>query len=208
MSPSRTVYVKFSIPVVSPLYGTYVALRSGPIAMYGIPPVVLTLTKSVLNPTVTTIDRPGNRTLEPPTSTVTFLTAGNVTSYTVNTLGKILGLPPSVTTRRSSESNPTAYVRVGLLNTNAGLPSGWSRPVARPSLVVSSWNTWNRLLPGSATAKRLPSLLNATSRGLDVADVFPNSPSSTPAMPMLLAEVLPMRNTELLGRSTGKPPSV
>ena len=90
MSPSFTSYRNVSVSVVSPFsYGTNVAMCSGPIAMYGIPPVVFTFTRFVLNLTSTMIDPPGTRTVESTPSpedtlAVTFLTAGSVTLYTSN----------------------------------------------------------------------------------------------------------------------------
>ena len=148
------------------MYGTSVALRSGPSAKYGIPAVVLTLAKSVLNETPTRTDLPADSTLALiafPASpgfeaAVTFLTAGRAnSSYTTR-------MPPlCIAARRLSEPKPTPTGVPWPPNTSTGL--SLASPVGTPSPVVFSRNTWTRWLALSATAKKRPSPLNATSMG-------------------------------------------
>ena len=167
VSPSCTVCENCSVLVVSlSSYATSVALRSGPSARYGVPAVVLTLARSVLNETSTRTDLPADSTLAlialPASSgfetAVTFLTAGRTnSSYTTNLLLALIAA------RRLSESKPTPTTVPMPPNTSTGL--SLARPVGTPSSVVFSRNTWTRWLALSATAKRRPSLLNAASMG-------------------------------------------
>ena len=141
-------------------------MRPGPSARYGVPAVVSTFARFVLNETSTRTDLPADSTLAlialPASSgfetAVTFLTAGRTnSSYTTNLLMVVIAA------RRLSESKPTPTTAPVVPNMSTGL--SLASPVGTPSSVVFSRNTWTRWLALSATARKRPSLLNATSMG-------------------------------------------